>query len=190
MEDSRDEILARLEDVSRSVEELRRRVAALELGSAPAPSQRASNVELFPSRADRPGRRRGGGCLRRGRESGPASWARLARPGRRVPASRPDRVGPAPRGVGAGPWHCLCGAMAVARVTEDSRETRLQPGSRGHRRTDHGSDAVRDDCHGFTSSPCAPRPAPSCSSPHSDSRSRGGRTRARSPGLSHWPRWP
>jgi hypothetical protein len=39
MEDSRDEILARLEDVSRSVEELRRRVALLEMGGATTRAQ-------------------------------------------------------------------------------------------------------------------------------------------------------
>jgi hypothetical protein len=45
MEDSRDEILARLADVSRSVEELRRRVAALEMGSATARTQQSSMAE-------------------------------------------------------------------------------------------------------------------------------------------------
>lgn len=48
MEDSRDEVLARLEHVSRSVEELRRRVAALEMGRAPARTQQASIVETIP----------------------------------------------------------------------------------------------------------------------------------------------
>jgi hypothetical protein len=49
MEDSRDEVLARLEDVSRSVEELRRRVEALEMGSAKARAQRASIAETIPA---------------------------------------------------------------------------------------------------------------------------------------------
>ena len=48
-EDSRDKVLARLMDVSRSVAELRNRVDALELGSAPAPLQRASVAEVFPA---------------------------------------------------------------------------------------------------------------------------------------------
>ena len=49
MDGSRDEILARLEEVSRSVEELRQRVAALELGSAPVRTPKPAAMEAVPA---------------------------------------------------------------------------------------------------------------------------------------------